>query len=86
MRKPQMAWAAEIDNTYAPFVPKLTSKPHSIGEIPPEIVAAQKQDADSVIRYGDHRQQKQQVRLPNPYQAEIEDFDQRVTAPTQVDV
>ena len=58
MRKPQKAWAAEIDNTYAPFVPQLSHKPNGISDIPPEIILAQKQEKDAVIRFGDYRQQK----------------------------
>lgn len=40
MRKPQQAWAADIDNTYAPFVPQLSHKPHSVSAIPQEITHA----------------------------------------------
>ena len=81
MMKPQLAWWANIDNSYYPFIPLLDGdKPHASSPIPVEIVkAAQDKTANPTkyrqIQFGDHKIQKDRQLLPHPYKQEIEDFD-----------
>jgi hypothetical protein len=34
IKKPQLAWWSEIGNSYYPFIPILTTKPHAKSPIP----------------------------------------------------
>lgn len=77
MRKPQHVWWKEIDNSYHPFVTCLKNKPHQVSEIPPEILAAQTNKPHK-FEFKDHKIQEKTSSLPNPYQAEIEAFDNSV--------
>ena len=89
LKKPQHAWIKDIDNSYNVFVPKITQKVHFKGlkgELQPEIVAMQKLKAEKpeeyrcLVTFGDHKKQLDNEELPNPYEAEIKEFDTQVKA------
>ena len=60
IKKPQFTWWSTLDNTYYPFLPKLTSKPNGKYPLPEALVKAQKDKEENPQKYkqlvfGEHK-------------------------------